>query len=420
MRYRPGSQPYPTRQCPLCGWRKSRRIFRQMFTSFSERGLLEGYDVVVCGRCGFGFADHIPAPERFDAYYSEMSKYEGPREGTKVAPEDLSRFYAIAEELRPLIGKRDQILEIGCSSAHLLACLREAGFPNVVGVDPSARCAAEAQRRHGITVLTGSLASLYEDLRRRGPFGVILMIGVLEHIPDLDQVLRSIHELTAGGGRICVEVPDSTRFARWIDAPYQQFSVEHINYFSPSSLRRLLALKGFRDVRTRILTRAHTAKSMMPVINSVSEHIAVGSHAGQRDQSDPTERALTLYVRRSAEFEKSIHRQIDRLAQLKTPVVIWGTGTLTQRLLATGGLSQVRIAAFVDSNPHYQGKTLQGVPILSPDALRMSEEPILIASLTFQDEIEYQLRSEFRLTNPVWKLGEESLGAGQEGCDGVH
>lgn len=102
MRHRPGSQPYPKRPCPLCGSRKSRRIFRQTFTSFSERGLLEGYDVVVCGRCGFGFADHIPDPERFETYYGEMSKYEGPGGDSKAAPEDLSRFHAIAEEALPL------------------------------------------------------------------------------------------------------------------------------------------------------------------------------------------------------------------------------------------------------------------------------------------------------------------------------
>lgn len=326
----------------------------------------------------------------------------------------------LLKKLCPLIDKRDRILEIGCSAGHLLACFKEAGFPNVVGVDPSARCAAEARRRHGVTVLTGSLASLYEDLRRRGPFGVILMIGVLEHVPDLDQVLRSIRELTVDGGCICVEVPDSTRFGRWIDAPYQQFSVEHINYFSPSSLRRLLTAHGFRDVRTRTLARAHTAKSMMPVINSVSERIVIGSHVGRRARPDPTEKALARYVRRSAGFEKSIQKRIDRLAQLQTPVVIWGTGTLTQRLLATGRLSCVRIAAFVDSNPHYQGKTLRGVPILSPDALRTREEPILIALLTFQDEIEYQLRSQLGLTNPVWRLDEEPMGAGREGCDGIH
>ena len=46
-----------------------------------------------------------------------------------------------------------------------------------------------------------------------------------------------------------VSVPDTARLNEARNAPFQAFSVEHINYFSPRSLQNLLATQGF-DLRS--------------------------------------------------------------------------------------------------------------------------------------------------------------------------
>ncbi len=45
-----------------------------------------------------------------------------------------------------------------------------------------------------------------------------------------------------------MEVPDATRFAMSPDAPFQEFSIEHINYFTPVSLVNLMGRYGFSEV----------------------------------------------------------------------------------------------------------------------------------------------------------------------------
>ena len=68
---------------------------------------------------------------------------------------------------------------------------------------------------------------------------------------------------------------------------------------------------------------------------------------------------------------------------------------------AMSSLGKVNIAAFVDSNPKYQGQHLHGAPILGPDSLAGRTEPILISSYAAQHEIAQQIREKLQLSNEL-------------------
>jgi FlaA1/EpsC-like NDP-sugar epimerase len=102
--------------------------------------------------------------------------------------------------------------------------------------------------------------------------------------------------------------------------------------------------------------------------------------------------------------DRRIRALIDRTAGQREPILVWGVGTHTKRLLATGGLDQVNVSAFVDSNPKYHGKRLHDIPIISPDSLGSRPEPILICSRVFPKEIERQIHEQLRLSNEVLSL----------------
>jgi hypothetical protein len=89
-------------------------------------------------------------------------------------------------------------------------------------------------------------------------------------------------------------------------------------------------------------------------------------------------------------------------------MIVWGVGTHTLRLLATGGLDPRTIKAFVDSNTKYQKQELRGLPVISPDELGAHPEPILISSRGFQNQIHEQIRDRLGLTNPVILLYDAS------------
>ena len=78
------------------------------------------------------------------------------------------------------------------------------------------------------------------------------------------------------------------------------------------------------------------------------------------ERDDVTEPDLRQYVRDSQRVDDRIRQTIDEILDRGEPIVVWGVGTHTLRLLATSRLKNAKIAAFVDSNPRYQGKTVQG------------------------------------------------------------
>ena len=147
-----------SRKCAVCGGNRKRLLFEQTFSTVC---LLEGYTVVVCERCGFAFADNIPEQEAFDQYYRDLSKYEYQHRGGRESANDEARLRDVAATLGGLIpNQQTRILEIGCSTGRLLALLKENGYQNVGGLDPSPVCAASARDLYGVTVFTQSVSDL--------------------------------------------------------------------------------------------------------------------------------------------------------------------------------------------------------------------------------------------------------------------
>ena len=391
-----GFESLPRRPCPACAAVDPGPVFAQRFAQISG-SLLSGYEVVVCRACGCGYADRLPAQQAFDAYYRDLSKYDHSERSGRESEQDRARFGDIADLIARFVpDKASPVVEIGCATGGLLACLRDRGLSRVEGVDPSPYSAKAVERLYGIPARAGTLS---EDLALSAPAGMIVLVGVLEHIRDLDPALERVRNLLAPRGRIYVEVPDVTRFAEFIDAPYQQFSVEHVIFFSTASLERTLRRNGFVPVHQEQDARPDSASSTMPVVAAVYERSDDGQPASARDEA--TLPALREYVEKSAAMDRGIQNAIDRLVDSGEPVVVWGVGTHTARLLETSRLRKANIRAFVDSNANYHGKELAGVPILPPDVLRERTEPVLISSRVFQKEIAAQIRQQLRCQNPI-------------------
>ena len=119
-----------------------------------------------------------------------------------------------------------------------------------------------------------------------------------------------------------------------------------------------------------------------------------------------TSAGLERFIAKSVEADRQIHAAISLLADEQTPVMVWGSGAHTLRLLETSRLGEVRITAFIDSNVRYQDKHLRGVPILAPDAMRGRSEPILISSRVYQHEIASRIRNEMGMPNRLILLYE--------------
>src|SRR5207302_9260690 len=87
------------------------------------------------------------------------------------------------------------------------------------------------------------------------PYAFLILAGVMEHVRDLDAAIKHFQRLVTPGGRVYLEVPDASRYEATQDAPFQEFSVEHINFFSRKSLSNLMVARGFRVRETNYIVR---------------------------------------------------------------------------------------------------------------------------------------------------------------------
>lgn len=123
---------------------------------------------------------------------------------------DRSHFWRVAkrELLRDLLTeigppeRQLRLLDIGGASSLYPAVLAEWG--SVTVVEPDGECVETARAVLGTDIRQGSLP---DDLGVEGPFDVISMLDVLEHIENDQQALEVVRSLLAPDGRLILTVP---------------------------------------------------------------------------------------------------------------------------------------------------------------------------------------------------------------------
>lgn len=173
-------------------------------------------------------------------------------------------------------------------------------------------------------------------------------------------------------------LPDITNWGKIIDL-YQQFSVEHVNYFSLQSLNNLLGMYGFRCIKYEVDSEG-TSRSIWEY-NGVKRKV---SFANDGDV------ALDMYLKKANSLAEDIK---NKLAPYKDKsVYLWGAGTHTAMLYQLGLLDGIRVQAIIDSNKNYHGKEIFGLTVISPEELLSMEKlPIIISSQFAQESIKKQI-----------------------------
>ena len=292
--------------------------------------------------------------------------------------------------------RKARILDVGCGTGYLLHLLKNVGMTDLMGVDQSCVAAEIGINRYKIDI---EVESIFNFKNRN--FDCILLCHVLEHIVDISNFIIIVDRLLAKNGIIYIEVPDALQFGNFIDPQHSgssiyepdvftHFTPEHINYFTPNSLRNLMFRFGFEEIfcESDPLGVVISAwKPRRPVLDSEGEA------------------CLLNYISGSSSLLNTARARIKLLAEKNIAILVWGVGLHTQRLLAVGDFSSIRIIAFIDSDPNYNGKQLFGIDIISVDKISSipGEPPILISSLKSQLSI-LKTIDRFKIPNKIIKL----------------
>jgi SAM-dependent methyltransferase len=152
-------------------------------------------------------------------------------------------------------------LDVGCGAGGLMVRLSMLGWA-VEGVEWDEAAAAIA-RGTGHQVHAGNAMRLVPEL---GPYDLVVLNHVIEHLQDPAAALARLAELLAPGGRIVLVYPNPESLgARWFGAWWFGWEApRHLVLPTVHGMRRLTQRIGLRLLSSRTLSRsaeAHAAYS---------------------------------------------------------------------------------------------------------------------------------------------------------------
>lgn len=264
------------RCCPICG----RENANEPALGYSR----SEWNLKQCSQCDLVYLENAPTYEALESEFAWEKTYHAEkirrRKGKalsyllsdaakKVKLVIRGRKVRAKEQrfIRCYIG-RGRMLDVGCGAGRTLINLPQSITP--YGIEISPYLAGVSQQycgpRGGQVVRNNALDGMDEfdaDL-----FDGIMMRAFLEHETEPRALLDKTRRVLRAGGRIIIKVPNYgcvnrvVRGSRWCGFRFP----DHVNYFTPRTLRRLIQEAGYRVVRFGWLDQLPFSDNMWMVI----------------------------------------------------------------------------------------------------------------------------------------------------------
>ena len=247
-----------TRICPVCHsqittlfYKKNRLVPTESFTpSSSDFGIF--YDLYRCDACHTVFVSER-LPEHVTAKLYECSQHDGYmlEQGNR-----RRNFRRLVKVIAQYLGSSEKksLLDIGASAGVFLDTVREA-FPHwdLSGVEPSTDAVKKCEDIFHIKLQQG----VFEETEiEHEKYDVITMLDLIEHVHNPSRVIEAAYRCLKPGGLMLITTPNIQSWtARFFRRRWWSFRLMHTLYFSPLSIRQMLAKEGFRVVKMRGLIR---------------------------------------------------------------------------------------------------------------------------------------------------------------------
>jgi len=213
--------------CPACG-----RVTAQRFLYAKN-----GCDIFACEECGIGRSE----TRNFDpgTYYTKdyFSGQHADGYGDYLGSEAvLRREFARTVDLIRRYHPHGRLLELGCAYGFFLQEARP--YFDVAGLELAEDAAAHC-RRDGLDVAAGLADAA--NLARFGRRDVIVMLDVIEHLPQPRETLALCAQHLDPGGIIVITTGDfASPYARLAGRHWRLMTPpQHLWFFTPESMRRL-------------------------------------------------------------------------------------------------------------------------------------------------------------------------------------
>jgi SAM-dependent methyltransferase len=239
--------------CDLCGADDSEELFIGRDEWYGGVGT---FPTVRCRQCGLIYINPRPDPQTIGQYYpTDYAPYFLAVEDEPSWWQRFNRRLALRKRLRLVqrqLPRPGHVLDVGCATGSFLVALRSAGW-QVQGIEFNPQAADYARRRHGLEVVTGTLADgHFPDSQ----YDLVIFWDVLEHVHHPRQTLSEAARITKPGGWLLLVLPNPDSLeARWFGQYWAGWDTpRHLYVYSRDVLRRLLSETGWQMGATSCIT----------------------------------------------------------------------------------------------------------------------------------------------------------------------
>jgi SAM-dependent methyltransferase len=226
--------------CDLCGDRRVQPLF-------NPRRKRWGYHVVRCPTCGFLYRNPGIQPARLGELYS------GPGYGRfltgKYSKKRQRRYRLVMDGFHPTFadGGGRRLLDFGCGAGLFLELAHQRGF-DCHGVDLSPHAIERAREKpSGQKTYVGSPLEVPEIAA--GGFDVITLWSVMAHLATPVEDLKMLRSLLAPDGMLLIlTINANSLLLKAQGQDWGGFTPNHLKFFTPTTLTRVLHLAGFPAV----------------------------------------------------------------------------------------------------------------------------------------------------------------------------
>ena len=315
-----------------------------------------------------------------DVIYRQPDNVGYLQDGHALAESYGQDFLRFAD--KQLAGRKPgTVLEIGSGAAWLLSQFSKRGWQGI-GCDPSP-FAAKATFALGFE----HLSCFYSGEVDIKPVDLIIHYDVLEHVRNPVEFLELNRSHLGPEGRIIFAVPDCTQ--QIIAGDISMVLHEHVNYFSESSLRRVVEAAGLEVIDIR---PGDTGGVLFCVAKLTSGIRDSGINLAQNSSSENLEKGwLERAARTKATFDDLVVKSLEAKGPIGLYIPLRAFPYLGQKVTDLD-------LVLIDDDPGVRGRFFDGVnsPILGSEVLDQRKFSVIVAlTFSYEKAITQRVRSSY-------------------------
>ena len=233
-------------KCPVCQSDK----LSPRFNCIDDIVSRETFPIYKCDKCTFHFTNNIPFNEEIGKYYQseEYISHSNSNKGLFNKLYKIVRAVTLKQKVNLLGKKIGVLLELGSGTGELLAACQENGW-KCIGVEPSEKARKQAYKNHKLELFE-TIESI--EFTKNSPDKIMLW-HVLEHIPNLQDTLKSISRCLKKEGELLIAVPNYKSWdAKYYKECWAAYDVpRHLYHFDKKSMDMLLSQHGLEITKIK-------------------------------------------------------------------------------------------------------------------------------------------------------------------------